>query len=197
MPAIEWISLYGAVARLQELWGITPLVVEQIVRNVVQGGKVEVRAVLRGQLVPQIVTGQVQLHPNQLSAADYQDVEIDRNGLVEEGRKLIPSWQEIVPRPTKQKRSPSRKRRASMAAKQASPKAPERGPARGTTGFQHSDRTLFPEMKSLIEAGKARSSHQAALMLARENKVAGAGHQESKAKRLATRYRQECVVTER
>ena len=197
MPAIEWISLDGAVARLQGLWGITPMVVEQIVRNVVNGGKVEVRAVQRGHLVPQIVTGQIQLAPNLLFATDFEDIEIDWNGLVEEGRKLIPSWQEIVPRPTKQKRSPHRKRRASIAAKQASPKGPERGPARGTTGFQASDRTLFPEMKTLIEAGKARSSHGAALTLARDNKVTGAGHVESKAKRLATRYRKECAATER
>jgi hypothetical protein len=188
MPAIEWISPYGAVARLQELWGITPSVVEEIVRNVVQGGKVEVRAVQRGHFVPQIVTGQIQLSPYSLFATDYEDTEIDWNGLVEEGRKLIPSWQ--VPRPTKQKRSPPRKRRASIAAKQASPNGPKRGPARGTTGFQASDRTLFPEMETMI-AGKARSPHGAALMLARDNKVAGAGHEDSKAKRLAARYRKE------
>jgi hypothetical protein len=52
-------------------------------------------------------------------------------------------------------------------------------------------------MKTLIEAGKARSSYEAALMLARHNEVAGAGHDESKAKRLATRYRKECATTER
>ena len=195
MPVIEWISLYGAVPRLQELWGVPPVVVEQIVRNVVQGGKVEVRAVKRGQLVPQIVTGQIELVPNLLVVWDHQDAEIDWNGLVEEGHKLIPSCQEIVQRPTKpDHRLVSAERRSPRRKQAQGDQAAGRRQGQPDSAF---DRMLFPEMKSLIEAGKARSSHEAALMLARDDKVAGAGHEESKAKRLATRYLKECARTER
>jgi hypothetical protein len=43
MRAIEWVSLYEAVVRLQAFWGIPPSIAEDIVRNVVHGGSVEVR----------------------------------------------------------------------------------------------------------------------------------------------------------
>ena len=58
MPTIEWVSLNVAVERLRSLWGIPPLIAEDIVRNVIQGGKVDVRAVTLGRLVPQIITEQ-------------------------------------------------------------------------------------------------------------------------------------------
>ena len=68
-------------------------------------------------------------------------------------------------------------------------KKPERGPVRGTTGYQASDRKLFPEITKLIENGEARSAGGAALML--KDKIAGPGSPENKAKRVAALYRKE------
>ena len=64
----------------------------------------------------------------------------------------------------------------------------KRGPVVGTTGYIASDRELFPAMNDLLNSGKARSPHDAALMLAKDDKVAGPGTLENRAKRLSTRY---------
>jgi hypothetical protein len=64
-----------------------------------------------------------------------------------------------------------------------------RGPRQHTTGYETSDRKLFPRIKELISSGKARSPHSAALMLSDD--IAGGGTSESKAKRLSARYRKE------
>jgi hypothetical protein len=68
-----------------------------------------------------------------------------------------------------------------------------RGPQPGTTGYSASDRTLFPEIDELTRTGQARSPFDAALQLARQGKVKvrGPGTPESRAKRVATRYRRE------
>ena len=71
--------------------GDPPAIAEDIVRNVVHGGRVEVRAVARYQQVPQIVTGQIRLFEGSLWATDYDAAEIDWNGLVVEGRKIVPA----------------------------------------------------------------------------------------------------------
>lgn len=64
-----------------------------------------------------------------------------------------------------------------------------RGPKPGETGFQRTDRKLFPKIKHLIESGKAQSPYGAALTLAVE--IAGRGTQESRAKRVSALYRKE------
>jgi hypothetical protein len=65
-----------------------------------------------------------------------------------------------------------------------------RGPMRGSTGFQASDRKLFPLISSLIESGAARSPNSAALKIDAK-KIAGPGTPENKARRLAALYRKE------
>jgi hypothetical protein len=69
--------------------------------------------------------------------------------------------------------------------------AKQRGPVRGTTGFQASDRKLFSQIDKLIKSGNARSPHDAALILADKEKIMGPGSRENKARRLASRYRKE------
>ena len=66
-----------------------------------------------------------------------------------------------------------------------------RGPQSGTTGYQQSDRKMFSHISRLRREGKARSPYSAALILAREDKLAGTGAAESKAKRVSARYRKE------
>ena len=67
----------------------------------------------------------------------------------------------------------------------------KRGPLGGTTGYAASDRELFPAMTELVTSGKVRSLRDAALMLMKDNKVAGSGDPENKAKRLCALYRRE------
>jgi hypothetical protein len=66
-----------------------------------------------------------------------------------------------------------------------------RGPKHDTTGYRASDRKSFPEISRLLEEGKSRSPHEAALKLAHENKLAGRGTPESKARRVAVLFRRE------
>jgi hypothetical protein len=63
------------------------------------------------------------------------------------------------------------------------------GPKHGETGWSQADRNLFPEMQRLIVERDLRSPYAAALELVRIGKVAGSGAPESKAKRLASRFR--------
>jgi hypothetical protein len=65
-----------------------------------------------------------------------------------------------------------------------------RGPKQGTTGYQKADRSLFIDISKSIADGK-RSAYGAALILADEGKIRGAGTQESKAKRVSALYRRE------
>jgi hypothetical protein len=67
-----------------------------------------------------------------------------------------------------------------------------RGPTHGTTGYLDADRKQFAAISQLIESGKARAPYGAALILARNRKLAGAGTAESRAKRVAGLYRKEC-----
>ena len=72
-----------------------------------------------------------------------------------------------------------------------------RGPQSGATGYQRSDRKMFPRIGRLIREAKAGSPYGAALILAREGRLGGAGAPESRAKRLAARYRKEYGGTDR
>jgi len=65
----------------------------------------------------------------------------------------------------------------------------QRGPEHGTTGYQALDSKLFPQISRLLKM--ARSSYGAALMLADQGKIAGAGSRESKAKRVSRLYLRE------
>jgi hypothetical protein len=65
-------------------------------------------------------------------------------------------------------------------------------PPTGTTkSIADLDRELYPEMTALVAAEK--TPHGAAYILAVEEKVAGTGTNETKAKRLAERYRREVL----
>jgi len=66
----------------------------------------------------------------------------------------------------------------------------KRGPVRGVTGLQASDRKLFPEIAKRIKTRKARSARDAALQLFDERKVSG-NSRESAAKRVSGRYLKE------
>jgi len=66
-----------------------------------------------------------------------------------------------------------------------------RGPKPGETGLQKADRKLFREIKRRIESGQAQSPHGAALQLALNGKLAGAGSPENRAKRVSALYRRE------
>jgi len=198
MSAIEWVSLCEAVARLQNLWGIHLSIAEGIVRSVLQGGEVEVRGVARDQLVPQIITEQIRsalrsaLFPNFLGSLDWRDIEIDWNGLVKHGRKLVPRWINVTEPPVRPKGSSRQRVRAARArdlAAQVKLKKQERGPKRGETGFQASDRKLFSQISEKIKNGKARSPYGAALLLA--DQIAGDGTPGSKARRISALYRKE------
>jgi hypothetical protein len=68
-------------------------------------------------------------------------------------------------------------------------KSPERGPLRGTTGYQTQERKLFPRISKLLKRGEARSPYGAALTLSKE--ISGRGTPESKAKRVSALYRKE------
>ena len=119
MSEIDWVSPDMAAVRLANFWGIPLSVAEEIVRNVIEGGRVEVRARRRGrfQQVSQIVTGQIQLLQDSLWAMDYDNIEMDWNGLVVEGRKLVPSY--LVVLDTTDAKSTQRKRLARERAQRA------------------------------------------------------------------------------
>jgi hypothetical protein len=179
MPDIEWVSLYLAIAQLENLWRIPQLIAEQIVRNVVDGGKVEVRGIPRYQLIPKIITGQIRLLPNSLFAPDYEDIEIDWNGLLVNGRMLVPSWIHVASgkdRRATPNKSPSSKGRVQR-----------RGPSPGTID-RYNDEALFAQIDQMINGGRM-SVNAAALKLANDGKVEGIGVPDSRARRLAKRYR--------
>jgi hypothetical protein len=68
-------------------------------------------------------------------------------------------------------------------------KRPRRGPRPGTVkSLQAGYQALFPTVKDLLDKGKARSPHAAALQLAVHGKVPGNGTPENNARGLATAY---------
>jgi hypothetical protein len=123
MSAIEWIPLFEAAMRLEDLWGIPRSIAEGIVQNVLEGGAVEVRGVKRYQLVPQIITEQIRtsLFPNSLVSPDWESIEIDWNELVMHGRKLVPGWIEVTEPPARRKGSSHKRDRAVQAIKEIWP----------------------------------------------------------------------------
>jgi len=68
-------------------------------------------------------------------------------------------------------------------------KRPRRGPKPGTVkSLQVEYLALFPTVRDLLDKGKARSPHAAALQLAVDGKVPGNGTPENNARGLATAY---------
>jgi hypothetical protein len=68
-------------------------------------------------------------------------------------------------------------------------KRPRRGPKPGTVkSLQAEYQALFPTVKDLLDKGKGRSPHAAALQLAVHGKVPGNGTPENNARGLATAY---------
>ena len=67
--------------------------------------------------------------------------------------------------------------------------AQRRGPRRAQTGYQSSDRELFPCIEQLIKSGAAMSPYGAALKLV--NEISGTATETSKAKRASALYRRE------
>ena len=68
--------------------------------------------------------------------------------------------------------------------------AERRGPRRGTTGYQWSDREQFPHIEKLMQSGAARSPYGAALQLYDQGKIKG-NSRISAAKRVSALYRKE------
>jgi hypothetical protein len=67
-----------------------------------------------------------------------------------------------------------------------------RGPRRGTTGLQESDRKLFPRIDELMSSGKAQSAYGAVLWLVQSGEVDKRNADEkSVAKRISALYRKE------
>jgi hypothetical protein len=176
MPDVKWVELYLAVAQLENLWRIPFFIAEQIVWNVVESGKAEIRGVPRFQLVPKIITGQIQLRPGSLFTPDYENVEIDWNGLLVNGHMLVPSKFHITQRRASPNKTPASKR-----------KRQRRGPVPGTID-RYNDKELFPVIERMTANGRM-SVRAATLELASDNRVEGFGAPQSKARRLAKRYR--------
>jgi hypothetical protein len=88
----KWVELPIARVRLATLWNIPQPIVEQIVRNVAQSGKAQLRAVPAHGSVPQFITSaELNLHPKFLGSFDWDLIEIDWNDLLPQGRKLMPT----------------------------------------------------------------------------------------------------------
>jgi hypothetical protein len=190
MSTIEWVEVHGAVVRLTHDWAIPQSTAAEIVRNVLDASKVQVRGLRRSQLAFSIITERVAatLYPNSLVSREWDQIEIDWDGLVEQGRKLLPSWIYVADLAATGKESSSNKSKPRpRSSAKAKLKKPKRGPTPGTTGYQDLDRKLFPQIKELKKRGKARSAYGAALMLA--NEIAGGGSAENKARRVSALYR--------
>jgi hypothetical protein len=94
MSTPKWIEPYPAAWRLAEHWSIPLVVAEEIVRAVPQGRKVLVRGqdYGGGSIVPREITEEIgeTLLPGSLTSSKFIDVQMDWNGLLVHGRKLIP-----------------------------------------------------------------------------------------------------------
>jgi len=92
------VALFIAPNELACHWDIPSSIAEQIVRGVLQGGECFVRGrgpdgILRDIRREIVAT----LSPSVLASAVFSDVEIEWNGLVQQGRKLIPpEWEQFV-----------------------------------------------------------------------------------------------------
>jgi hypothetical protein len=98
MSMSKWVELLIASVRLATLWNIPQPIAEQIVRNVAQSGKAQLRAVPAHRSIPPfisipqfITSAELNLHPKVLGSLDWGLIEIDWNDLLLQGRKLMPS----------------------------------------------------------------------------------------------------------
>jgi hypothetical protein len=93
MTLPEWIEPYAAVRELSELWNIPGLIAEDIIRHVMQSGEVPVRGVPDASFALRIISKEIagSMYPGHLFVFGFRDVEIESAGLLQYGRKLIPS----------------------------------------------------------------------------------------------------------
>jgi hypothetical protein len=193
MSLPKWVALFIASCELACHWGIPSWVAEQIVRGVLQGGECFVRGrgpdgILR-DISREIVAT---LSPSVLASAVFSDVEIEWNGLVQQGRKLVPpEWEQFVQAAEARSADDAEPIPTAVAetahttdAKPTSVDRSKHGPEPGKLRrYDAGDIELFPELEQLMRAGHSRTA--AARTLAEAGKIAGPGTLASKAKRLA------------
>jgi hypothetical protein len=90
MPLQELVTLHAAAPRLASKWDIPSSVTEEIVKAVLQGGKCFVRGRRLGDMGLRDISKEIGTSP--FPHLDFVDVEMDWKGLLEHGRKLVPSW---------------------------------------------------------------------------------------------------------
>jgi hypothetical protein len=98
MPPRELVKLHDAAGRLAFKWGIpSSAVTEQIVKAVLQGGECFVRGRRPGEMGLRDISREISMEfgspfpPALLFSREFVDVEIDWRGLLEHGRKLVPT----------------------------------------------------------------------------------------------------------
>jgi hypothetical protein len=103
MPPPELVKLHDATGRLASKWGIPSSVTEQIVKAVLQGDECFVRGRRPGEMGLRDISREISREfgstfpPAFLFSQEFVDVEIDWNGLLEHGRKLVPTeYEDLV-----------------------------------------------------------------------------------------------------
>jgi hypothetical protein len=96
MSQPEWVDPHLATHRLGYYWDIPSQIAEQIVRGILQNGDVLVRGRGRGLRFDtglRIISKEIgtTLHPSSLISWEFSNVEMDWNGLLKQGRNLVPS----------------------------------------------------------------------------------------------------------
>jgi hypothetical protein len=96
----EWVEPHRAAHRLAEHWDISSQIAQQIVRGVLRSGEVLVHGRGRGLVTGsgfadtslRIISKEIgtTLNPGSLISWEFSDVEMDWNGLLKQGRNLVP-----------------------------------------------------------------------------------------------------------
>jgi hypothetical protein len=110
MSQQEFVNCYGAAPRLASEWNIPYLIAENIVKGVLRGGECPVRGKGPGEMVVRdiredIAEALLKYPLDILIPWGFSDVEIDWNGLIEYGRRLVPSAYEFIVQQAKKSRS--------------------------------------------------------------------------------------------
>jgi hypothetical protein len=96
MSQPEWVEPHLATHRLAHYWDIPSQIAEQIVRGILQNGDILVRGRGRGLSFDtgwRVISKEIgaTLHPSSMISWEFSDVEMDWNGLLKQGRNLVPS----------------------------------------------------------------------------------------------------------